>query len=370
MNKQFFRFTLSLLMCLSIASTAAAQVEISAVPSANNPAVGYQIEVSIDIAGGSNVGGYDFRLTFDSTELEFISIENSNYLPGDPFVPEIEPGNGSVRFAAVALTGTGEGDGTLAIAKFKVLAETETTIGLEEVVIGDRAAQPIALTSVADATITPTAAGADVEYLLSIPTGISLIHVPLKVTAVGSVAKTIESVSDLYDALGGTSAVNFLITYDSQTQEWRSYFVPSDRGGSADVRLADDKGIIVGLRTPVSVRLRGGALGTNGTSTITLNPGLNLVGLPLSDSRITRVSDLLALEGIGGNVPVIILTDGGEFKLVGRAGDPGDITIAGGQSFILTAQRAVTVPISGVGWSNTSGTATASVDRDDRYRGE
>ena len=371
MNKQFFRFTLFLLMCLSVLSTAAAQVEISAVPSANNPAVGYQIEMSINIAGGSNVAGYDFRLTFNSTKLEFISIKNSDYLPGDPFsgvadyrpdgtyVPEIEPGNGSVRFAAVTLTGTAEGDGTLAVAKFKVLAETETTIGLEDVVIGNRTAQEIDVVSVIDATITPTAAGADVEYLLSIPTGISLIHVPLKVTAVGSVAKTIESVSDLYDALGGTNAVNFLITYDSRTQEWRSYFVPSDRGGSADVRLADDKGIIVGLRTPVSVRLRGGALGTNGTSTITLNPGLNLVGLPLSDSRITRVSDLLALEGIGGNVPVIILTDGGEFKLVGRAGDPGDITIAGGQSFILTAQRAVTVPISGVGWSNTSGAAAA-----------
>ena len=74
MNKQFFRFTLFLLMCLSIASTAAAQVEISAVPSANNPAVGYQIEMSINIAGGSNVAGYDFRLTFNSTKLEFISI--------------------------------------------------------------------------------------------------------------------------------------------------------------------------------------------------------------------------------------------------------------------------------------------------------
>ncbi len=358
MNKQLFRFTLFLLMCLSVLSTAAAQVEISAVPSANNPAVGYQIEVSINIAGGSNVGGYDFRLTFDSTELEFISIENSNYLPGDPFVPAIEPGNGSVRFAAVALTGTGEGDGTLAIAKFKVLAETETTVGLEEVVIGDRAAQPIALTSVTDATITPTAAGADVEYLLSIPTGISLIHVPLKITAVDGVAKTIESVSDLYDALGGTSTVNFLITYDSP-QGWLSYFVPSDKGGPADVRLTDDKGVIAGLRTPVSVHLRGSALGTNGTSTITLNQGLNLVGLPLNDSRIIRVSDLFMLNGIGGNVPVIILTDGGEFKAVGRADDPGDIEITGGQSFIMTAPQAATVSISGVGWSNTSGTGAA-----------
>ena len=371
MNKQFFRFTLFLLMCLSIASTAAAQVEISAVPSANNPAVGYQIEISIDIAGGSNVAGYDFRLTFNSTELEFISIENSDYLPGDPFsgvtdyrpdgtyVPEIEPGNGSVRFAAVTLTGTAAGDGTLAVAKFKVLAETETTIGLEDVVIGNRTAQEIDVVSVTGATITPTAAGAEIEYLLSIPADISLIHVPLKVTAVDGVAKTIESVSDLYDALGGTSAVNFLITYDSQTQEWLSYFGPSDRGGPADVRLTDDKGIIANLRTPVSVRLRGSALGTNGTSTVTLNQGLNLVGLPLNDSRIIRVSDLFMLNGIGGNVPVIILTDGGEFKAVGQADDPGDIEITGGQSFIMTAPQAATVSISGVGWSNTSGAAAA-----------
>ena len=65
------------------------------------------------------------------------------------------------------------------------------------------------------------------------------------------------------------------------------------------------------------------------------------------------------LEGIGGNVPVIILTDGGEFKPVGRAGDPGDVEITGGQAFILTAGRAATVGISGVGWSNPSGTGAA-----------
>ena len=252
-----------------------------------------------------------------------------------------------------------DGDGTLAVAKFKVLAEEETTIGIEDVVIGNRTAQEIDVASVKGATITPTAAGADIEYHFSIPTGISLIHVPLKVTAVDGVARTIESISDLYDALGGTPAVNFLITYDSRAQEWRSFFVPSDKGGAADVTLADDKGIIAGLKTPVSIPLRGTALGTNGTSSITLNQGLNLVGLPLNDSRITRVSDLFTLQGIGGNVPVIILTDGGGFKSVERAGDPGDIEITGGQAFILTAQQTVTVPISGVGWSNPSGTAAA-----------
>ena len=46
---------------------------------------------------------------------------------------------------------------------------------------------------------------------------------------------------------------------------------------------------------------------------------------------------------------MIILTDGGEFKLVGRAGDPGDVPVTGEQSFILTAQRAARIDISGGG---------------------
>ena len=197
------------------------------------------------------------------------------------------------------------------------------------------------------------------EYLLSIPAGISLIHVPLKVTEVDGVAQTIESVADLYDALGGAGTVNYLATYDSQTQEWRGYFGASDKGTPADRVLTDDMGIAAGMIFPRTTHFSGNPLGTNGTSTITLNQGYNVIGLPLNDSRIMRVGDLFALEGIGGNVPVIILTDGGEVKAVGRAGDPGDIPITGGQSFILAAQRAAAVTISGDAWANNSETAAA-----------
>ena len=197
------------------------------------------------------------------------------------------------------------------------------------------------------------------EFDLSVPSGTSLIHVPLKVTAVDGAAKTIESIADLYDALGGASTVNFLLTYDPATQGWLSYFGASDTGTSANKVLTDDTGILAGMRVPVSVRLRGTALGINRSSTITLNQGLNLAGLPLRDSRINRVSDLLALEGIGGNVPVIILSDNGEFKLVGQPGDPGDVPITGGQAFILNAQGAATIAISGDGWTNVSAMTAA-----------
>ena len=202
-------------------------------------------------------------------------------------------------------------------------------------------------------TVTFHAVAELLEFDLALPSGISLIHVPLKVRMVNGVAGTIESVGDLYDALGSAGVVNFLITYDSQAQEWRSFFVSSDKGTPADAAFTDDTGIIAGLKVPASVQLSGDPLGIDGNSTISLKQGLNVVGLPLRDSRISRVSDFLILEGISGNVPVVILTDEGEFKLVGRAGDPGDIAITGGQAFIMTAQRAAIVTISGDAWTNT-----------------
>ena len=201
-------------------------------------------------------------------------------------------------------------------------------------------------------TVTFHAIGELLEFDLALLAGINLIHVPLRVRTVGGVAAQIQSVGDLYDALGGAGTVNYLITYDSQAQQWRSYFGPADRGTPADRRLTDDTGILAGMLAPAAVHLTGAALGTNGSSTITLTPGLNLVGLPLRDRRVSRVSDLFTLPGIGGNVPVVILTDNGEFKLVGRAGDPGDIPITGGGAFIMNAREAATIPISGAPWTN------------------
>ena len=202
-------------------------------------------------------------------------------------------------------------------------------------------------------TVTFHAVAELLEFDLSLLAGISLIHVPLKVRTVDGVAGRIESVGDLYDALGGAETVNYLITYDPQTQEWRSYFGTADRGMPADKGLTDDTGILAGMLAPISIRLTGTALGTNGSSTITLNPGINLVGLPLMDSRITRVSDLFALGGIAGVVGSIVITDNGEFRLVGRAGDAGDIPVTGGGAFILIAAGGGTVTIIGDGWDNT-----------------
>ena len=185
------------------------------------------------------------------------------------------------------------------------------------------------------------------EFLWSIPAGISLIHVPLKVTAVGDAPKTIISISDLYEVLGGENNVTYLATRNSQTQEWIIYLSPS----SNNRELTDDMGIIANLITGRQPHLRGSPLGTYGSSTIRLNPGINLVGVPLRDSRITHVSDLFTLEGIKDNVSVVMLIDNGKPKVIQRASDASAIPIIGGQSFIMTALAEATVAISGEAWA-------------------
>ena len=288
-----------------------------------------------------------------------ISGDNQQGAPGEPlaqpFVVEVRDGVG-VPFEGVPVTfsvtaGGGVVHPETVLTDENGRAESTLTLGFNAStntvhVNVEEISEPVTFNAVGE-----------IEFDLFVPAGISLIHVPLKVTTVDGVAQSIESIANLYDALGGADTVNFLITYDSQTQEWLSYFGVSDTGTPADKELTDDIGIITGMKASTTIRLSGSPLGTNGTSTITLNPGINLVGLPLRDSRVTRVSDLFALDGIGGNVPVIILTDNGEFKAVGRAGDVSDILITGGQSFILTAQKVATVAISGEGWTNVLGTS-------------
>ena len=298
------------------------------------------------------------------TTLEYVSGDNQRGLTGEtlrqPFVVEVhdqydDPMEGVTVTFAVSIGG-GSLSETSVDSDVNGLARSTLTLGNDPVTnIVEVSVEGIA------ETVTFHAVAELLEFDLALPSGISLIHVPLKVTAVDGMEGAIESVGDLYDALGGASSVNFLITYDSSIQEWRSYFIASDKGTPADAPLADDTGIIAGLRAPVSVNLSGDPLGMAGHSAITLSQGLNVVGLPLRDPRVTRVSHLFALDGIGGNVPVIILTDGGEFKAVGRADDPGDIPITGGHSFILTAQRAAMVAISGEAWANDSGAAAPPV---------
>ena len=277
----------------------------------------------------------------------------------NPFVVEVHDGTGSPLAGVVVTFVVRTGGGTLSAGTTTTDTSGQaastlrlgTEPGTNTVEVNAEGISEI---------VTFSAVAELLEFDLSLPAGFNLLHLPLKVRVVDGIPTTLQSVSDLYDALGGADTVNYLLTQNPHTQTWDIYFGEADRGTTVDRELTDQTGILANMLVSASVLLSGEALGTDGNNTLTLNEGLNLVGLPLRDSRVTRVSDLFSLDGIGGNVPTIIVTDNGEFKTVSRVGDSGDIAITGGQSFVLTAQRAATVGISGIGWSNPTGTAAAA----------
>jgi hypothetical protein len=104
--------------------------------------------------------------------------------------------------------------------------------------------------------------------------------------------------------------------------------------------------------------LKGNALG-NGASSITLKKGKNLVGVPVKDSRITTVGELLSLEGVSATSAIV--SDQGAFKVLTALDkdQDSDIAITGGQSFIIIGKDDATVAVSGDAWDNASAVATA-----------
>ena len=206
------------------------------------------------------------------------------------------------------------------------------------------------------------------DFFLTVKEGTSFIHIPLKVTSVNGVARTIESIGDLYDALGGSSYVKSLSTWDRNTSNWIYYSNASDRGTSADQKLTDYMGIKAQMWYTATIALRGDALGTNGRSIIKLGFGRNFIGIPLKDSRIKEISDLLTLDGIrDDNVWIIGLDD--NIRLRVRDGKLYNLSsnilyntsykITGGQAFNLTCQEEATVAISGEKWTNEKPTSAA-----------
>ena len=297
-----------------------------------------------------------------ATVLSIVSGDNQEGVTGEvlanPFVVEVRDQYDDPMAGVTVTFAVSESGGSLSTATATTdangRAESTLTLGSDP---GTNSVE-VSVEGITEATIFNAVAEL-LEFDLTLPSGTSSIHIPLKVASVDGVAGTIESVGALYDALGGAAAVKLLITYNRDTLQWNSYLGDESRGDPEDRVLTDDIGIIASMKTPVSVRLGGKALGADGMSSITLNRGTNLVGMPLKDSRITRVSDLLNLEGIADNVSVIIVSDNGTFKAVRRAGDDGDIPVAGGGAFLLTATEAATVTISGEGWTNSPVMLTA-----------
>jgi len=114
-----------------------------------SPAVGGQLQVSIQVAQAADVTGYEFTVMFDPTALRYVSSANADYLPAGAFeVPTVAAEN-SVYMAAASLGApVVASSGTLATLTFEVVSAKASTLTLSEVTLTDSNVQEITLTSV------------------------------------------------------------------------------------------------------------------------------------------------------------------------------------------------------------------------------
>ena len=169
--KQLLKVTVcAVIVCMSIPATGIAQTVVSYNPPVmESPDIAQQFTVDIDITNATEVFGYQIVITFDSTAIAYVSVQNGDFLAESIGPPTLPPRveEGQISFGATLLgTVPGvNGDGTLATVTFEVLAVKTSTLGLE-VTLLDPDAQPLDL-----ATEAGTINGAPLEPVRTEPEG-------------------------------------------------------------------------------------------------------------------------------------------------------------------------------------------------------
>ena len=160
-NRKIFFSLLAVVMCLGFTAMSYGQAVVSVDPAeVESPAVGEELMVNINIAGGAGVAGYEVDVSFDPTALEFVSSANADYLPAGAFsIPAKVSDTGDiVKIVASSLAGTADGDGRLATVTFKVVETKASMIGIASAIIPDADSNPLEVTT-ADGMV--TVAGAE-----------------------------------------------------------------------------------------------------------------------------------------------------------------------------------------------------------------
>ena len=99
--------------------------------SVESPTLGSQLTLSLDISGAKAVASYQATVWFDPTALRYVSSKNGDYLPESAFVGT----ENFVILAATSLADESNGDGTLAMLTFEVIAVKASTLRLSGVLL-------------------------------------------------------------------------------------------------------------------------------------------------------------------------------------------------------------------------------------------
>ena len=101
------------------------------------PPIGEQFQLSIHVADGRNVSGYQFTVNFDAAALRYSSSRNGDYLLGEVSAAQPVINQNSVVLAAHSAAGASSGNGKLATIFLEVTARTASALTLSDVVLTD-----------------------------------------------------------------------------------------------------------------------------------------------------------------------------------------------------------------------------------------
>ena len=105
--------------------------------SVESPVVGQYLTLSINIAMGQNVAGYQATIHFDNTALRYIESSNGDYLSETAFVIEPVFYQDKVTLATVSLSDESNDDGILVTITFEVLSTHASVVTLSDVLLTD-----------------------------------------------------------------------------------------------------------------------------------------------------------------------------------------------------------------------------------------
>ena len=150
---------LAVVMCFGFTAMSYGQATVSVEPAeVESPAAGEGLTISVNIAGGTDVAGYQVTVNFDPTALSYVSSANADYLPAGAFATPATTTDSSVTLGAASLGGAAAAaDGTLATVTFEVVEAKASAISLTDVLISDATANELEVTT-ADGMVTVAAA--------------------------------------------------------------------------------------------------------------------------------------------------------------------------------------------------------------------
>ncbi len=175
--------------------------------------------------------------------------------------------------------------------------------------------------------------------------GLNMLHVPVN-------DPSMEKMSDLYAALGGSQDVQFLLAYSPESNLFKAY---TEGLAGSDLPLSDETAVIASMKSAKSVTFTGGLLKRK----VSLRAGMNMIGVTRSGA-VQTIGDLADLSTVPLTVIALKHDDTGNALFI-LANDSTDAA-KGGEGYIILAESDTELDFDGSAWSNDASTAAASAE--------